>query len=320
MNTMITDTMELLNEVIEFHIRLNEITKNKQSNDVLLNGGIISRLVYDLDLYVLMRLCCDSPPRYYQNYRHKILIPDPIQDSSGFIFPSIVTDLYQHGICLIWTNSRAYGHRHSSNYDAKGMLLPAFASSDGTLIWYYNNAMHNTQLDENGLTMPAMISPDAKVWYKRGQLHNDNLDPDGSGNTLPAVICPDYKKWCINGYLHNDRKDQYGKTFPAEIRLDGSMLWRNNGLRHNSDKDEHGRQLPAEIYADGIRRWYIDNALHNLSLDDDGNLMPAAIELNGRVGYYVNGIKLKDNRNPFLNSKVLRNGTIIVAGEYIYRD
>jgi hypothetical protein len=223
---------------------------------------------------------------------NRIEIRDSIRDHNGNLFPSLIEKSRHMEYRLEWAHDRT---------NSKGLTLPAVVCSNG-----------------------------ANIWLKNGRPHNDDLDPDGSGNILPAMtgLRGGSAIWFVDGKWHNDRKDKHGRTFPAEIYPNVFMAWYNQSKMHNSDVDENGRQLPAIVYVNGARKWRINGNLHNASLDDDGNLMPAVIHRDRSVEYHVNGIRLKDNRNPFPHYVSLSNGhcnipddifTHNIPDEYIWK-
>jgi hypothetical protein len=117
--------------------------------------------------------------------------------------------------------------------------------------------------------------------------------------------------------LHNDTINSKGLTCPALVDNNGFCKWYKNGSLHRDDVDDQGKTLPALSYSGGDMYWYNRGVLHNTSLDDDGNLLPAAMLPDGTVRYYINGIRLKDNRNPIPYIKIHLDGIVDIPDEYV---
>lgn len=96
-------------------------------------------------------------------------------------------------------------------------------------IWYENDKIHRTERDQNGLTLPAVISDDGSMeWHYEDDAHNSDIDPE-TGFTLPAIIDKDSGSiwWFKHGKLHRDDVDSAGSLMPALIDDDGPSYWLN---------------------------------------------------------------------------------------------
>lgn len=79
------------------------------------------------------------------------------------------------------------GRFHNTELDENGRTLPAVAASSGTKMWYFHGLLHNSDLDENGRTLPAVeYSNGTKMYYKYGERHNSDIDEQG--DFLPACV------------------------------------------------------------------------------------------------------------------------------------
>jgi hypothetical protein len=124
--------------------------------------------------------------------------------------------------------------------------------------------IHSELRNSNGRLLPAYIEPNGcRIWYKYGDISNEDRDPN-----------------------------KHNRLCPASINLGGSIGWRCDGKFHNTDRDEYGHLLPAVTYVDGYMAWYVNGKRHNDSRDGKGKLLPAVIYCIGTKYYYLNGIQI----------------------------
>jgi antitoxin component YwqK of YwqJK toxin-antitoxin module len=94
-----------------------------------------------------------------------------------------------------------YGKLHNDDVSSDGYYFPAayikmIDGSNEIYIYAQNGLLGNLTVD--GLTRPAFISSNRKVWYKNGLIHNEDTI---HGVIQPAVIDGDTSEYYTNGIL-----------------------------------------------------------------------------------------------------------------------
>ena len=109
---------------------------------------------------------------------------------------------------------------------------------------------------------PALHSEDAKVWYKHGVLHRENL---------PSIEYADGRKeWFFEGKKYHEIQEE-----TEMITISGDKI--------NSVND-----MPAVVYKNGTKMWYEDGKIHR---DND---LPAIIYSNGDQEWWRKGQRHRD--------------------------
>jgi hypothetical protein len=180
--------------------------------------------------------------------------------------------------------------------------LPAIEYKNGDLVWCFNDEIHRDVKNSEGMSLPAIITKERKLWIKNNRLFREK--------DLPAIeyVNGDLA-WVtaeINvGYLYmysalpypiirynRITKDSEGNTLPAFIGHDGTKKWYLNGKLHRE------ADLPAVIESNGTQEWYVGGDLHRL------NDMPAVIKADGTQEWYVAGESYRHGDLPHgINTK-----------------